>query len=114
MSEAVESASLRADSTKAEEVEEALKGHPKVHDAVVVGVPDEKWGQRVSAVVEPRPGESVTLDELTEHCRKHIAGYKVPRELHVVAEVPRAPSGKPAYPRALAIALAGEHQAGAA
>src|SRR3954470_17815750 len=67
-----------------EEVEAALKAHPAVFDVVVVGVPDERWGERVAAVVEPRPGTSVTLEELDTHARGHIAGYKVPRELHVV------------------------------
>ena len=52
----------------------------------------------------------LSLKEVQEHARKHIAGYKVPRELHVVDEVPRAPSGKPAYPKALEIALAGKHK----
>jgi acyl-CoA synthetase (AMP-forming)/AMP-acid ligase II len=87
-----------------EEVESALKGHPKVFDALVVGVADERWGQRVAAVVEPRPGEVPTLEELVEHCRTKVAGYKVPRELHLVAAMPRHPSGKPDYRRASAIA----------
>src|SRR6476646_3044384 len=64
-----------------EEVEAALKAHPAVFDALVVGVPDERWGQRVAAVVEMRPGMSATLEELDTHARDHIAGYKVPREL---------------------------------
>jgi acyl-CoA synthetase (AMP-forming)/AMP-acid ligase II len=80
-----------------EEVEEVLKAHPAVLDAVVVGVPDERWGQRVAAVVAPRAGREVTLALLDEHCRPRIAGYKVPRELRVVAEVVRQPSGKPDY-----------------
>jgi acyl-CoA synthetase (AMP-forming)/AMP-acid ligase II len=87
-----------------EEVESALKAHPKVFDALVVGVPDERWGQRVAAVVEPRPGEAPTLEELGEHCRATVAGYKVPKELHLVAAMPRHPSGKPDYRRAKAIA----------
>jgi acyl-CoA synthetase (AMP-forming)/AMP-acid ligase II len=87
-----------------EEVESALKAHPKVFDALVVGVPDERWGQRVAAVVEPRPGEAPTLEELGEHCRTKVAGYKVPKELHLVAAMPRHPSGKPDYRRAKAIA----------
>jgi acyl-CoA synthetase (AMP-forming)/AMP-acid ligase II len=87
-----------------EEVESALKGHAKVFDVLVVGVADERWGQKVAAVVQPRPGEAPTLDELTEHCRTRIAGYKVPRELHLVDEMPRQPSGKPDYTRAKAIA----------
>jgi acyl-CoA synthetase (AMP-forming)/AMP-acid ligase II len=81
-----------------EEVEAALKAHPGVFDAIVVGVPDERWGQRVAAVVQPREGEEPTLEELDAHCRTHVAGYKVPRELHLVHEVVRSPSGKPDYP----------------
>ena len=87
-----------------EEVESALKAHPKVFDALVVGVADERWGQRVAAVVEARPGEVPSLDELVEHCRTKIAGYKVPRELHLVDTMPRHPSGKPDYRRARAVA----------
>jgi acyl-CoA synthetase (AMP-forming)/AMP-acid ligase II len=81
-----------------EEVEAALKAHPSVFDAIVVGVPDERWGQRVAAVVQPRDGVAPTLDDLDAHCRGYVAGYKVPRELHLVAEVQRSPSGKPDYP----------------
>jgi acyl-CoA synthetase (AMP-forming)/AMP-acid ligase II len=87
-----------------EEVESALKGHPKVFDALVVGVADDRWGQRVAALVQPRPGEAPTLEELVEHCRTKIAGYKVPRELHLVEAMPRHPSGKPDYRRAKAVA----------
>ncbi len=87
-----------------EEVESALKAHASVFDALVVGVPDERWGQRVAAIVEPRPGAAPTIGELAEHCRTKVAGYKVPRELHLVDAVPRHPSGKPDYRRAKAIA----------
>jgi acyl-CoA synthetase (AMP-forming)/AMP-acid ligase II len=87
-----------------EEVEAALKSHPGVFDAVVVGVPDERWGQRVAAVVEPREGRTLTLDDLAVHCRKSIAGYKVPRELHLVERMERSPSGKPDYPWARKLA----------
>ncbi len=80
-----------------EEVEAALKAHPGVADAVVVGVPDEKWGQRVAAVVLPRPGADVTLASLEAHCRTYVAGYKVPRQLALVTELVRHPSGKPDY-----------------
>jgi acyl-CoA synthetase (AMP-forming)/AMP-acid ligase II len=80
-----------------EEVEEVLKAHPDVFDAVVVGVPDERWMQRVVAVVEPRAGRRPTLDELQAHCRASIAGYKVPRQLTVVERIERQPSGKPDY-----------------
>jgi len=68
-----------------------------VFDALVVGVADDKWMQRVAAVVQPRAGKAPTLDELQVHCRQHIAGYKVPRQLTLVAEVARQPSGKPDY-----------------
>jgi acyl-CoA synthetase (AMP-forming)/AMP-acid ligase II len=88
-----------------EEVEAALKAHPKVYDVLVVGVDDERWGQRVAAIVQARAGEQPTLEELVEHCRTRIAGYKVPRELHLVDEIPRQPSGKPDYPRARNLAL---------
>jgi 3-oxocholest-4-en-26-oate---CoA ligase len=80
-----------------EEVEEALKAHPDVFDALVIGVADDKWMQRVVAVVQPRPGKSPSLDELQAHCRGLIAGYKVPRQVALVAEVARQPSGKPDY-----------------
>ncbi|MGH2662320.1 MAG: acyl-CoA synthetase [Actinomycetota bacterium] len=87
-----------------EEVEKALKSHPDVYDAVVVGVPDQRWGERVSAVVQPRSGTEVTLEALDRHCREHVAGYKVPREVHLVERVVRQPSGKPDYPWAKAVA----------
>jgi acyl-CoA synthetase (AMP-forming)/AMP-acid ligase II len=81
-----------------EEVEGALKSHPDVFDAVVVGIPDEKWGQRVAAVVQARPGRRVSLEDLATHARKSIAGYKVPRALELVDQIQRSPSGKPDYP----------------
>lgn len=87
-----------------EEVESALRSHPAVFDAIVVGVPDERWGERVAAVVQPRASATPTIEELATHCRTKIAGYKVPRELHLVDEVQRQPSGKPDYKWAKAIA----------
>jgi len=81
-----------------EEVENALKAHAAVFDAVVVGAPDPHWGERVAAIVEKRPGVSPSLEELAAHCRERIAGYKVPREVHFVAQIVRSPSGKPDYP----------------
>jgi 3-oxocholest-4-en-26-oate---CoA ligase len=80
-----------------EEVEAAIKSHPDIYDCTVVGVPDERWGQRVVAVVELREGAEPALDALQEHCRTKIAGFKVPRELHVVDAIVRSPSGKPDY-----------------
>jgi 3-oxocholest-4-en-26-oate---CoA ligase len=80
-----------------EEVEGVLKAHPGVLDAVVVGVPDDRWGERVVAVVQPRPGAEPTLGALQELCREHLAGYKVPRELRIVTSVVRTPAGKADY-----------------
>jgi acyl-CoA synthetase (AMP-forming)/AMP-acid ligase II len=80
-----------------EEVEAAIKSHPDVYDCTVVGVPDDRWGQRVAAVVQPREPGTLTLEGIQEHCRQHVAGYKVPRELHLVASIVRSPSGKPDY-----------------
>jgi len=80
-----------------EEVEAALKGHPDVFDALVVGVPDPRFGQHVAAVVAPRKGTNPTLADLDAFVRKDIAGYKVPRSLWIVDEVKRSPAGKPDY-----------------
>jgi acyl-CoA synthetase (AMP-forming)/AMP-acid ligase II len=80
-----------------EEVEGALKSHPDVYDVLVVGVPDERWGERVCALLQPREGRTPNLDDLREHCRTRIAGYKIPRRLLLVDQVPRLPNGKPDY-----------------
>lgn len=80
-----------------EEVEAALKGHPDVFDALVVGVPDPRFGQHVAAVVHPRDGARPTLTELDAFVRSEIAGYKVPRSLWLVDEIKRSPAGKPDY-----------------
>jgi acyl-CoA synthetase (AMP-forming)/AMP-acid ligase II len=94
-----------------EEVEGALKSHPDVFDAIVVGLPDERWGQRVTAVVQPRAGKQPSLEQLDTHCRTRLAGYKVPRELHLIDEITRQPSGKPNYPWATEYALAARRRA---
>jgi len=80
-----------------EEVEAALKGHPDVFDALVVGVPDPRFGQHVAAVIQPREGARPTLADLDGFVRSEIAGYKVPRSLWYVDEVKRSPAGKPDY-----------------
>jgi 3-oxocholest-4-en-26-oate---CoA ligase len=80
-----------------EEVESALKSHPDVFDALVIGVPDDLLGQRVAALIEPRPGRSVDFADLDTHVRQTIAGYKVPRSIWQVDAVQRTPSGKPDY-----------------
>ena len=80
-----------------EEVEALLKGHPAVYDVLVVGVADERWGERVTAVVQPTKGSAPTLEELDAHCRGQLAGYKIPRRLVLVEQVVRSPSGKADY-----------------
>ena len=87
-----------------EEVEAVVRAHPAVYDAIIVGVPDERWGQRVAAVVAPRPGAEVTIESLDPHCRESLAGYKVPRELHVVDAIRRSEAGKPDYGWARSVA----------
>ena len=87
-----------------EEVEAALKAHDAVFDAVVVGVPDEKFGSRVAAVVQLRPDAKADPEELAAHCRTRVAGYKVPRHIAYVETMQRSPSGKADYPWATALA----------
>lgn len=90
-----------------EEVEMAIKGHPAVYDVLVVGVPDEKYGQAVAAVAELREGATLELEELRTYLREHLSGYKLPRSLTLVDRVPRNAAGKAQYPAAKEMALAG-------
>ncbi|MET0657498.1 MAG: AMP-binding protein [Steroidobacteraceae bacterium] len=76
------------------EVEEALRQHPAVLDAAVVGAPHERWGEVVIGVLELRPGKHVSEDELRAFARERIAGYKCPKMLRFIAALPRTPSGK--------------------
>ncbi|WP_168706901.1 acyl-CoA synthetase [Gordonia paraffinivorans] len=80
-----------------EEVEGALKAHPDVFDTVVVGIPDERWGQRVAAVIAARDGARPSLESLNDVVRKELAGYKCPRSVWFVDEIKRSPAGKPDY-----------------
>ncbi|GAA1457309.1 AMP-binding protein [Williamsia maris] len=90
----------------AEEVEAAVQAHPAVHDVLVVGVPDPRFGQRVAAVVSVVDGADVpTLDEIQMTCRERIAGYKVPRAVTVVEQIRRSPAGKADYKWASATAV---------
>ena len=82
----------------AEEVEEALKAHASVFDAIVVGVPDPRWTNRVEAVITVRGrADGVDLDDIRQHCRDHVAGYKVPKAIWITDDLHRQPSGKPNY-----------------
>jgi acyl-CoA synthetase (AMP-forming)/AMP-acid ligase II len=80
-----------------DEVEGALKSHPDVFDALVIGVADKLLGQRVAALVQPRPGRTPDLAGLEAHVRQQVAGYKVPRSVWLVEEIGRTPSGKADY-----------------
>jgi long-chain acyl-CoA synthetase len=76
------------------EVEEALAQHPEVVDVAVIGVPDERWGETVKALVVRRPGAVVTAADLIAFARERLAGYKLPRSIEFVDDLPRTPSGK--------------------
>ncbi|MFL6089894.1 MAG: acyl-CoA synthetase [Aeromicrobium sp.] len=88
-----------------EEVEQAIKAHPAVYDALVVGLPDEKFGQCVAAVVQLREGHELDLTGLREFLRSALSGYKLPRAMTIVPEVPRNATGKAQYPAAKEMAL---------
>ena len=90
-----------------EEVEMAVKGHPAVYDVLVVGIPDERYGQAVAAVVELREGAGLELEDLREYLRAHLSGYKLPRALTIVDRIPRNATGKAQYPKAKELAMAG-------
>ena len=76
------------------EVERVIYEHPAVSEAAVIGVPDARWGERPEAVVVLRQGASLDLEALQSHCRAHLAGFKLPKALHLRTSLPRNPSGK--------------------
>ncbi len=87
-----------------EEVEAAIKAHAGIFDCVVCGVPDEKWGSRVTAVAQSRSLPAPSLEAIQIHCRTKLAGYKIPRRIHYVDSIPRSPAGKPDYQWAINVA----------
>ena len=87
-----------------EEVEMAVKAHPDVYDVLVVGMPDERYGQAVTAVVQPREGATPDLEDLRTFLRSSLSGYKLPRAMTVVDEIPRHATGKANYPKAAELA----------
>ncbi len=88
-----------------EEVEQVLRKHPAIYDAVVVGTPDDRFGEQVNAVVQPREGQTIEHAQVNEFVAQHLARYKLPKATIVVAEMVRSPSGKPDYRWAKARAL---------
>jgi acyl-CoA synthetase (AMP-forming)/AMP-acid ligase II len=76
------------------EVESAIYGHPDVADVAVIGVPDEKWGEAVKAVVVPKPGRDPKAEDIITWARERIAGYKTPKSVDFIEALPRNPSGK--------------------
>jgi 3-oxocholest-4-en-26-oate---CoA ligase len=78
----------------AEEVENVVLTHPAVRDAMVVGIPDERWGSRIAVVAALAPGARLSLAELAEHVGRQLAGYKRPRKLVIQPELRRTPAGK--------------------
>jgi 3-oxocholest-4-en-26-oate---CoA ligase len=92
-----------------EEVEAVLKGHADVADVLVVGQPHERFGEQVVAIVQPTVGKGgPALVELQDHCRSHLAGYKIPRALTLVDAIQRTPAGKPDYAWARAVLAAAD------
>jgi fatty-acyl-CoA synthase len=89
-----------------EEVEEVLKTYPGVVDALVVGVPDDKWGQMVTGVVQPEPGSNLDEAAVQAHVRQHLAGYKTPKRILVRGDLGRASNGKADYKAITAYARA--------
>jgi fatty-acyl-CoA synthase/long-chain acyl-CoA synthetase len=90
------------------EVEDVLAGHPKVGETALIGVADEKWGETPLAVIAPRdPADPPTPADIEDWCKQRLAGYKRPRQIAIVAELPRNPSGK-----VLKTQLRAEHAAG--
>jgi len=91
-----------------EEVEMAIKRHPAVYDVLVVGIPDEKYGQAVAAAVQLREDATLELPELRDFLREFLSGYKLPRAMTLVPEIPRNATGKAQYPRAKELVLASQ------
>ena len=76
------------------EIENALMSHPDIADASVIGIPDDKWGESVLAIITPRPGTNPTDEDIIAYCRERLAGYKCPRQIARMDSIPRNPSGK--------------------
>ena len=95
----------------AEEVEKALAHHPGVYDVVVAGRPSERWGSEVVAIVQVRDGMDVSIADLLDECGRHVARYKLPKDIIFVDKVMRSPAGKADYRWARTIAEEHANQA---
>ena len=76
------------------EIEDVIVIHPKVKEVAVIGVPDEKWGEAIKAVVVPKKGEQISETEIIDYCRDHMASFKKPKSVDIVEKLPRNPYGK--------------------
>jgi len=76
------------------EVEQVLNSHPQVLEAATIGVPDEKWGEMVAAIIVPKNGEAIDEEEMHRYCRDRLAGYKIPKKFFYSEVLPRNASGK--------------------
>jgi fatty-acyl-CoA synthase len=76
------------------ELENAIMGHPKVAEAAVIGIPDEKWSERPLACVVPCPGEEITLEELRDHLAERVPKWWLPNDMEIIDEVPKTSVGK--------------------
>jgi len=92
-----------------EEVEAVLREHPSVRDTVVLGAPDDRWGQRVEAIVALNTADEATEQQLRDHCRDRLAAFKVPKRVHLAQAVARSAAGKPDYKWAAAFLERADH-----
>ncbi len=76
------------------DIEHVLLTHPAVQEAVIMGIPDQVWGEIVAVTIVPNPGETITEQELVAYCKTHLASYKIPKKFLFMDELPRSTSGK--------------------